>query len=358
MKRLASAVACFVALVVSVVGLSGCNVQFSPYAAVVNGSEISQSQLNEALSANAADTGYVCTIEAGGTSRVVGAGDGTYNASFSAEVLSILIQDQVIRQEISRLGLSEPASLGPVALAQLEAATSPSSACVATGASIIHAFAPPYRRQVLGFQVDEDVLAAHLANAQLTPGGLGGFESSHKDETTLACISAIIVRTRAEAALLRLQLLRGASFAALARAHSIDTSTAAQGGTVGCLPDSDFRPPLDTIIAALTPGRVSRPIPFSSEWLLLLLTQRRPMTVAQVVSSLLTEEQSKLSRVLDSLIRSAKVEVDSQYGTWEARRSPPRVVANSGPPSDIVPNPRAATGPAKQTSVSQGGDSR
>ena len=214
-KRLPSALACLVALVVSMVGLSGCNVQFSPYAAVVNGSEISQSQLHEALSAIAADAGYVCTIEAGGTSRVVGAGDGTFNSSFSAEVLSILIQDEVVRQEIVRLGLSEPATLGPVAQAQLAAATSPSNVCVATGASIIDGIAPQYRRQVIRFQVDEDVLAARLADARLTPAGLLAFESSHRDQTTLACISAIIVGTRTEAALLRLQLLRGASFASL-----------------------------------------------------------------------------------------------------------------------------------------------
>jgi len=328
------------------VALSGCNVQFSPYAAVVNGSEISQSQLHEALSAIAADAGYVCTIRAGGTPRVVGAGEGTFNSSFSAEVLSILIQDQVIRQEMVRLGLSEPASLSPVALAQVEAATAPSNVCVATGASIIDGIAPPYRRQVLRFQVDEDVLAARLAGARLSTGGLGAFELSHRSQTTLACISAIIVATRAEAAKLRLQILRGASFAALARAHSIDTSTASQGGAVGCLPDSEFRAPLGTIIAALTPGRVSRPISFNSDWLLLLLTQRRPMSRAQVISALLTEEQSRLSRLLDSLLRSAKVEVNSQYGTWETKRNLPQVVPNPGPPADVVPNPRAASGPS------------
>ena len=79
------------------------------------------------------------------------------------------------------------------------------------------------------------------------------------------------------------------------------------------------------------------------------------MTVAQVVSALLTSEQSKLSRVVGSLIRSAKVEVNSQYGTWETKRTPPRVVPNPGPPSAVVPNPSAATGPPASRPVAQAG---
>jgi len=41
-KRLSAVPASLAALCVLTLGLSGCNVRFSPYAAVVNGSEISQ----------------------------------------------------------------------------------------------------------------------------------------------------------------------------------------------------------------------------------------------------------------------------------------------------------------------------
>ncbi|HKH88434.1 MAG TPA: hypothetical protein VKA05_06405, partial [Acidimicrobiales bacterium] len=105
MKRLPAALASLAALAISTLGLSGCNVRFSPYAAVVNGSEISQTQTHDALSAIAGNAGYRCSIQAGGTSRIAGAGQGTYSAAFSAEVLSILIQDKVIRQDVVRLGL-------------------------------------------------------------------------------------------------------------------------------------------------------------------------------------------------------------------------------------------------------------
>jgi parvulin-like peptidyl-prolyl isomerase len=344
-KRLSAALAGVAALAVSTLGLSGCNVRFSPYAAVVNGSEVSQQQMQDAQSAVASNAGYRCTIQAGGTLRVAGAGDGTFNAAFSAEVLSILIQDKVVRQDLVRLGLPEPAGLDPVALEQLQAASAPATGCTGTGASVVAAFPAAYRQQLIRFQVDEDVLAAHLAGATLTPGGLAGFEASHQAATTLACISVIVVKTKATAASLRRQLLGGASFAALAKAHSLDTSTAAQGGAIGCLPDAEFSAPLNKDVAALTIGRVSSPISFSSAWLLLLLTQRRPETYAQLVSSLLTEEQGPLGNLITRLVRAATVEIDPQYGSWKTATSPPRVEPNPGPPARYVPNPSASVGP-------------
>ena len=115
MKRLPASLASLAALCALMFGLSGCNVRFSPYAAVVNGSVISQSQLRDALAAVVNNAGYKCSIESGGTSsHTRRAGEGTYNATFSAQMLSILIQDKVVRQEVARMRLAEPSTLEPV----------------------------------------------------------------------------------------------------------------------------------------------------------------------------------------------------------------------------------------------------
>jgi len=328
-KRLPAALACIGALALSTFGLSGCNVRFSPYAAVVNGSEISRQQFRDALSAVAGNTDYRCTIQAGGISRVYGAGEGTYSAAFSARLLSILIQDDVLSQELARTGLAEPKAVVPIALSQLQAATAPASGCGGTGASIIAAFPASYRLQLLRFQVGEDALAAHLAGTSLAPSALPAFEASHESVATLSCVSAILVKARATAASLRSQILHGASFAALARAHSIDTSTAPGGGAIGCIPAAEFTPPLNKVIAALKTGRVSKLVSFRSDWLLLVLTQRRPESYPQLVSSLLTVEQGKVGDLIDRLLRSATVEVDPQYGTWNKKSSLPRVQPNA-----------------------------
>jgi len=326
-------------------GLSGCNVRFSPYAAVVNGSEISQTQLRAALSAVMNNAGYKCSIASSGTTQIAGAGEGTYNATFGATVLSILIQDKVVRQEVARLGLPEPTGMDPVALAQIQAVSTPASGCPGSGASVLAAFPASYRKLLVRFQLDEDALSARLAGTTLNPGPLGAYVARHKTEMMLACISVIEVGAKATALSLRSQILGGASFAVLARAHSIDSTTSSQGGVLGCIPDAEFTAPLNKVIAGLTVGRVSSPISFSSDWLLLLVSRREPETSQQLIPSLVTQEQSALNTYFPRLLGSAKVEVDPQYGTWITKGSLARVQANAGPPADVVPNAGANAGP-------------
>jgi hypothetical protein len=344
-KRLPAALASLAALCVLMFGLSGCNVRFSPYAAVVNGTEISQSQLSDALAAVANNAGYKCSIASSGTDHIVGAGQGTYNATFSAEVLSILIQDKVVRQDVSRMRLPEPPSAEPAAVAQLEQASTPQSGCPGSGASVLAAFPVWYRELLVQFQEDEDALSAHLAGTTLSPGTLDAYVARHGAAMTQACVSVIEIGSKATALSLRSQILHGASFATVAKAHSIDSTTAPQGGVLGCIPDTDFNPPLNTVIAGLTVGRISSPVSFSSDWLLLLVSQRQRETYQQLISSLVAQELGRLNKVFPRFLGSAKVEVDPQYGTWSTKGTLARVQANSGPPAKIVPNAGANAGP-------------
>ena len=325
------------------IGLSGCNVRFSPYAAIVNGSEISQSQLRDALAAVVANASYKCAIESSGTTHLTGAGQGTYNATFSAEVLSILIQDKVVRQRVAKLGLPEPSSLSAAALAQLDAATTPPTSCPGSGASVMAAFPAWYRDVLVRFQMDEDALAAKIADTSLSPAALDAYAAANKNKMSLACVSVIEVGSEATARSLRTKILGGASFAALAKADSVDTTTAPDGGSIGCIPDSDFTAPLNTDLAALRVGRVSSPIPFSSDFLLLEVTQRQAESYSQLVSSVVALEQSALGKVFPALIRTANIQVDPQFGTWDKKASLARVAANVGPPAAIVPNAGANT---------------
>ena len=320
--------------------------RFSPYAAVVNGSEISQTQLRDALTAVVNNAGYKCSITSSGVSQIAGAGEGTYNATFSATVLSILIQDRVARQEVARLRLPEPAGLEPIALAQLQAASAPASGCSGTGASILAAFPGFYRQALIRFQMDEDALSAHLAGTTLAPGPFAAYIARHKTEMMLACVSVIEIGSKATALSLQGQILGGKSFAAVAKASSIDSTSAPEGGVLGCIPDADFNAPLNKVIAGLTVGRVSSPVAFNSDWLLLLVSRREAETAQQLIPSLVAGEVTALNAYFPRLLGSAKVQVDPQYGTWSKKATLPRVQANAGPPAKIVPNPAADT-PAK-----------
>ena len=67
---------------------------------------------------------------------------------------------------------------------------------------------------------------------------------------------------------------------------------------------------------------------FSSNWLLLLVSQRKPETSQQLMPSLVAEEVSTLNTLIPRLLGSAKVEVDPQYGTWNTKGTLARVEAN------------------------------
>ena len=338
------AVICALAL-----GLSGCNVRFSPYAAVVNGAEISQSQLQSALSAITANASYKCAIESSGTAHVIGAGDGTYGSAFTAEVLSILIQDRVVRDYVARLGLPEPASLSGIAESQLYQSTAPPSGCPGTGQSLVAAFRPSYRAELIRFQVDEDALAARAAGTSLVASTLAGYVAAHKTTMSLACVSVIEVGSEKTALSLRARLLKGANFATLAKANSVDSSTSSQGGAIGCVPDADFTAPLDTVIAGLGVKQVSAPISFSTDFLLLEVTARQSESYSELVASVVALEQSSLNKVFPSIIKGANVQLDPEYGTWDTKGSLARVVAPAGPPAAVVPNAAANEGPTTTT---------
>ena len=146
--------------------------------------------------------------------------------------------------------------------------------------------------------MDEDALSAHLAGTSLAPGPLGAYVARHKTEMMLACVSVIEVGTKATALSLR---ARSSAARALRRwlgLHSIDSTTAPQGGALGCIPDADFNAPLNKVIAGLTVGRVSSPVAFSSDWLLLLVSRREAETAQQLVPSLVAGEADGLEHLL------------------------------------------------------------
>ena len=146
-------------------------------------------------------------------------------------MLSILIQDRVARQEVERLGLPEPAALEPAALAQLQTAYTPTSGCPGSGASVLAAF-PPYYRSSIRFQLDEDALA-HTWREPRSTRARWAPTLPTKTAMMLACVSVIETGAKATALSLRSEILGGANFAVVAKAHSVDSTTAPNGARSG-----------------------------------------------------------------------------------------------------------------------------
>jgi len=132
-------------------------------------------------------------------------------------------------------------------------------------------------------------------------------------------VSHILVATEQEAATIKQRLDEGGDFADLARASSIDTGSAQQGGALGCLdPSQPFVEPFATVAATQPVGVASDP--FQTEFgfhVVLVSDQPAPEQLDQVTIGVI------LGRA-----RGSKVEVDPRYGIWDRKNGqvlPPAV---------------------------------
>lgn len=110
------------------------------------------------------------------------------------------------------------------------------------------------------------------------------------------------------------QLQRGASFAALARRHSLDTGSRARGGALGRAPSSEFSPPFAAAARALRPGRhTTEPVRTEFGWHVIRLKASRPLqrpTFETLRASLRAQVVSeRLQAQLDQWRKEAKLSV-------------------------------------------------
>ncbi|HEY8418574.1 MAG TPA: SurA N-terminal domain-containing protein [Limnochordales bacterium] len=114
----------------------------------------------------------------------------------------------------------------------------------------------------------------------------------------------------AEARALREQLLEGASFEELARAHSADAASAAAGGDVGWVSRlTPFVEPFKEAALALEPGQISEPVRTVYGWHLIQVTERREPTDEEFAE--------RREAVLAQLQQAA---ADEQWSAWISQR--------------------------------------
>ena len=64
------------------------------------------------------------------------------------------------------------------------------------------------------------------------------------------------------------------------------------------------------------------------------------------MNAFLGAQHTNLGKLITGLVKSASVDVDPQYGTWDTKTTSAMVKPNPGPPAHLVPNPGASTGKA------------
>jgi hypothetical protein len=325
---------------VAALALGACNAQFTPDAARVGGVAVPQSTLDAALDSVAGDPGFRCLV---GGSRVVGVAPGTYNASYAAGVLTLLIQADSIHDMVGRLGLPDGSFAATLASDQIEQGMQSGlgSKCKFRAARVFSGLVAAYRAALIQYESGEDTLAAHVEGVRLTAAGVTAYERDHRAAAILDCAWVIVVASQAKAAQLAIAVNGGVSFAKVARLNSLDTSTAQRGGYLGCIPPATLAQALRGTVAHLALGKLSRPVRFGKYWLLLEVTRRPVAPLRDVALDVVSAGLTAAGKQAAANIDRTQVSVDPAYGTWVKVAGGWEVRPPSGPPVDLVPNPSA-----------------
>jgi len=335
-------------------------------AVTVDGTSISRASLNRDLAAIGENQAFGCYLDASvlirsanaaGLPPLAGTGSsGTYNTSFvdfwlSQQINNLLIErlaaDQHLRLDATALSAGRADLVGSIGttLAQAAAISGQSAVCAPTGASIIGTLPAAMVAELIEAQAAGDVVLAHAAGYGLTTAELARYYTAHADQFQTICLSVIETTSQAGAVLARAAVEGGRSFASVAQSVSTDSTSAANGGQLGCF--SAGQGAYQTVagyVKGLAVGQLSQPISNNGSYLVIEVTSHQPGNFAAdlfaVRQAILQMGSTNASKELAALTKGAQVSIDPRYGRWSGARGigiqPPRT-----PVSADLLNPKA-----------------
>ncbi len=374
MKRQLSGAAAAIAIVAAGVLASACDI--TPPAATANGATISTATLNTQLQTLETTTAGGCLLQLenaqlAATSGEGAGGPGTFSMTFANTVLNSQVGALLAGQYAASKGITVTSAdlataetdyqstlSGEINAAVQQASSSGTvSFCQdATGSSITGKTLLPASiraTQIHNQAVDEKLLAR---GADLSDAAVAAYYQSNLPQFTTACVSVIATSTQAKAEQLVAQIDAGASFASVAKADSIDTQTAANGGAIGCTyTEAQIEQALQ--VQSVTVGQPIAPVEDSSSgsWVIYEVTSQTVAPLAEaspVVRRELLQSTSNVNRVSKEIVAFAStsdVSVDPKYGTWRGLE----IVPPTAPPSQYLLG--AASGQAPLVSRSTSG---
>lgn len=280
----------------------------------VNGHSVSQSDVNNELKDLADNVAFAKAIKQSG-SQALSTQPGSIAANYTAGWLSLRIVQVLVDDAVAQRHLTVTAA---------DRAEAEGLAVNLLGSEAVLRSLPASFRANLQARfsrivaVRDDDLTRHAA--QLRAAALATCPS-HR------FVAHILVSSQADALAIAGQLQAGADFATLARQHSIDTGSAAQGGELGCLDNQQFVTGFEQVAQTQPVGQVSAPVQTQYGFHLILVRDQPQTADLQGLA---------LSAVL-GLARGAHVSVDPRYGTWDRRNG--RVIPPRGLTSGAAPAP-------------------
>ena len=330
MKKILSLAAGAAGLAGLTVGASACN-PVTPYAAVVNGTTISTSDLNNELAALA---------KAG--AGVNGQGAGNFSNQAAAQVLSRQIDFVVLGQELGRRHVT-------ISAGDLAAARADISASGQFPAGVFEKFPKAYQDVLVRRQAELTALAASIAGVDISPAGIARYEGAHPGALQNVCAQWIVVGDLAGAATVENDLKAGKSFSAEAQAKSTDTNSNSSGGQLGCHAGvlyGELGPEVERAVTTIPLGQPSPPVVATltsqatgtpQQSLAIVEVRSRtplsaPEAAAAIRQQLTGNAQNAVGQVIEPIVARADVTLDARFGHWvRSGANGPEVVAPSAP---------------------------
>ena len=360
---------------VMVASATGCDV--SPPAATVNGTSISQSTLNDALSSAIDNPDAQCAamLAVGLTTTPVGVGtkgDGSHTnavtSAFADKTLETLILEALERQTIAAHHATVSGAVVAAATADYEAQlgeqlseatqenTTPPGCALSASKAVAGQLPAPYLAQAGRSLADQEQFEVTEGHVDVSTAGLEAYYRSHQAQTTQVCINAYVSDTAAGAQTLHDAIAAGASFASLATSPAVDLQRSPPDGNLPCeYPSSlsiQIGSSLEAQVVGLATGQLAEPLQLPNPeptagqpdvfYLVIQMRARQLVPFATLRGSIrqaiLEQHASVVDSALDRLVRRAHVTVDARYGTWDPKRG---VTVPTPPSPAFVPNPKA-----------------
>ncbi|MDQ6910909.1 MAG: peptidyl-prolyl cis-trans isomerase [Actinomycetota bacterium] len=311
-------------------------------AATVNGAGISKSSLEQELRAIASNDKFIKLVES--EKPVRGARKGTFDAAFTAQVLTREIAFELISKEVQRRKLA-------ISAADLAAARAGAVKQV-QGEEILNGFPKAYQDVLVRRAAEVNALSASLLAGGGSPDvAARAYYDAHQNEFQQACVSVIRVNSDEKANQVKAKLDGGADFGAVAKAESTDTLSAGRNGEVGCniTPDNQLSADYSAAVFTQPVGTPGGPLKTPFGTLIVKVTSRATPPFEQV-SALARDKavaaaQQPLNAWYQDAVGKAKVKIDPKYGRFGRSGTNMVVVPPQAPSATVTTAPSAGSSP-------------
>ena len=363
MKRL------IVLLIVLAAGLAWAALAVPSNAATVNGTSISQRDLNSDVSAIAGSAFYQCYLNSqeylssnGNPSAqlppIVGAGTGQYvgdrptaTTSFVANYLETKIGHQLVLQladerhvsvtqaelTTARVNLTGQISQVMSEILQTQQGQNVRYGCTVTGQAltgqqVLSTLPSSFVDEQVQFVATATALQEDLSGVGSSAADLEAYFHAHSALFDTACLTAAVFSSQAAAQAAAVQVASGTPFATVA-----SNTSSSGGGAQGCdvLSDLVSKLPPGADLKGLATGAVSAPVNDNGTYLLLQITSRTPTPYSKaqpaVANAVQQAGSTATQKALTTDERTSSVIVNPRYGVW--------VPANASVLTPLTPEP-------------------